>query len=126
MADLDREFQSPNESKLLEYLVVDSGAIIRGHGMSFPKLAKKIVTVQEVLVEIRDSKARQFLEALPYDIDIRSPSDEAMRAIAQFSKKTGDFAALSLTDIKLMALLYSLEVESKGSSDHIRSEPKVE
>ena len=108
----------------LDHIVLDAGAIIRGYGYSFTKISKNIWTIAEVIAEIRDSKSREFLDSLPYQIEIRSPSDVAMRMVANFAKKTGDFAALSLTDLKLMALLYTLECEVNGDK-HIRVEPKV-
>lgn len=40
----------------------------------------------------------------------------------EFSKKTGDFASLSMPDIKVMALTYTLEERTNGL-DNIRSEP---
>ena len=110
------------DSQELEVLVVDSGAIIRGHGTNFHRHAKRFVTVLEVLSEVRDSKSRDLLSSLPYELEIRSPSDEAMAAVAQFSKKSGDFAALSLTDLKLIALTYTLEKETTGGHQ-IRTEP---
>lgn len=45
-------------------------------------------------------------------------------AVNEFSKKTGDFASLSLADIKVLALTYELEVEAQGGSGHLRSEPE--
>lgn len=106
----------------LEVLVVDSGAIIRGHGTNFHKRALRFVTVQEVLSEVRDSKARELLGALPFELEIRSPTEESMAAVAQFARKSGDFAALSLTDIKLIAMTYSIEKELTGGA-RIRTEP---
>lgn len=41
----------------------------------------------------------------------------------EFSKKTGDYASLSLADIKLLALTYELEVEVQGSASHLNTEP---
>lgn len=64
----------------LEYLVLDAGAIIRGHGLNLLKNSKKIVTVAEVIAEIRDSKARDLLNFLPYEIEERTPSSEAFKA----------------------------------------------
>ena len=108
----------------LQYLVIDAGAIIRGHGYTLPNVSNVICTVQEVLNEVRDSKSRHLLETLPYSLEIISPSDAAMKAVTQFSKKTGDFAALSLTDLKLIALVYTLEVQLNGE-DHILEKMKV-
>lgn len=42
----------------------------------------------------------------------------------EFSKKTGDYASLSLADIKVLALTYELEVEVQGSDSHLNTEPR--
>lgn len=44
--------------------------------------------------------------------------------VTEFAKKTGDYASLSATDIKLMALVYQMEIENVGR-DHLKSEPVV-
>ena len=43
-------------------------------------------------------------------------------AVTDFAKKTGDYASLSATDIKVIALTLLLEKETVGL-DHIRTEP---
>lgn len=108
----------------LEHLVIDAGAIISGQGFGYFNAAKKFWSVREVIDEIRDSKARHFLSTLPFEIEIRAPSDRAMKAVAEFAKKTGDLAQLSLNDLKILALTYDLECETTGGAN-IRSEPKV-
>lgn len=108
----------------LEHLVIDSGAIIRGQGFNYFNCAKRFWTVQEVLGEIRDSKARHLLSTLPFEIEIRSPSENAMRAVVEFARKTGDLGQLSMVDLKVLALTYDLEVETNGMK-YIRTEPKV-
>ena len=80
--------------------------------------------MQEVLGEIRDSKARHLLESLPFEIEIRNPSESGMRAVVEFAQKTGDLGHLSLVDLKVLALTYDLEVETNGMR-FIRTEPKV-
>lgn len=44
--------------------------------------------------------------------------------MTEFAKKTGDYATLSATDIKVLALTYQLEVESNGC-EHLKSEPTI-
>jgi RNA-binding protein NOB1 len=73
-------------SKPLEFLVLDAGALIRGHGMSLYHKAKRVVTVPDVLSEIRDSKARDLLLRLPFEIEERIPSQSSINAgISSFS-----------------------------------------
>lgn len=104
-----------SEAPTLDYLVLDSGAIIKGHGLNLFKNAKVIVTVPEVFAELRDSKARDLLARLPYTIEERMPSAESIKAVTEFATKTGDFAALSKTDLRLIALTHMLELEIYGS-----------
>lgn len=106
----------------LDVLVIDSGAIIKGHGGNFHTVANRLVTVEEVVAEIRDSKSREILLKLPFELEIHNPSDESMAAVARFAEKSGDFAALSLTDLKVMALAYTFEA-AICETKHIRQEP---
>jgi RNA-binding protein NOB1 len=111
------------DKKKVLHLVVDSGAIIKGTNLA--PLAENFWTVPDVLAEIRDKRARAILETLPFTLQTREPSAEAMKAVANFSRKTGDFASLSLTDLRVMALTYMLEVEQHGSSDHLKESPEM-
>lgn len=49
---------------------------------------------------------------------------ENVKAVTDFSKKTGDYPSLSATDIKVLALTYQLEKELVGV-EHLRTEPIV-
>lgn len=103
---------------LLECLVIDSNAIIRGHGLELYSRAKRIVTVPEVLQEIRDGKAKALLERLPFEIEVINPPIEIAKAVSDFSRTTGDYAALSKTDLKIIALTAMLE-RDVGLNDRI-------
>lgn len=83
--------------------------------MNLFKNAKVIITIPEVFAELRDSKARDLLATLPFAIEERIPSAESIKAVSDFAKKTGDFAALSKTDLRLIALTHMLELEVYGS-----------
>eukprot|EP01039_Chlorochromonas_danica_P002877 gene2877-3141_t len=108
------EINNSNELKL-EYLIIDSNAIIRGLGLDLYGKAKHIVTIPEVLAEIRDSKAKEQLERLPFELEFRNPSPEMCGKVANFARTTGDYAALSKTDLKLIALSCMLEKEVTGT-----------
>jgi len=43
-------------------------------------------------------------------------------AVTEFARKTGDLRSLSTTDIRVIALAYTLERELVGT-DHLRTEP---
>ena len=58
--------------------VVDTNAIIAG--VQLHTLAEQLVTVPEVLAELRDAKSRQALDALPCRLHTREPSEESLAA----------------------------------------------
>lgn len=74
--------------------------------------------------EIRDKPTRRSLAFLPYQLLFKEPLPEHIRTVTEFSKKTGDYASLSATDIKVLALTYQLELEHVGSQ-HLKKEPDV-
>ncbi|KAJ2998687.1 Nin1 binding protein [Globomyces sp. JEL0801] len=108
-------------TKNIETLVVDSAPIIESAYKLFT-LSDQLITVPEVIQELRDKKTLSILESMPFQIITKTPSEQAMKQIIQFSKLTGDFASLSLTDIKVLALTLQLEWEKNGK-DHLRTTP---
>lgn len=107
-------------------LVVDSGPIIRLTGLtSLRDRAKQYFTVPAVFQEIRDAKARQHLENLPFDLISREASPEGIQAVIEFARQTGDYNSLSSVDLQVLGLLYDLEREGCGGDmSHVRKIPK--
>ena len=107
----------------VKYLVVDSNAFI--NTVPLQDYSDNIVTVKDVVSEIRDSATRSRLQVLPYELIFREPSQSSIKhskirtyyrycycsTVTEFSKKTGDYNSLSATDIRLIALAYQLECE---------------
>mmetsp|Transcript_18907 Transcript_18907/g.48335 ORF Transcript_18907/g.48335 Transcript_18907/m.48335 type:complete len:482 (-) Transcript_18907:321-1766(-) len=106
----------------MKYAVVDSGPIIKGVRLETVG-AERLITVPEVLLEIRDRHARDRLAAMPFELETREPSSEATEAVRHFAKLTGDLPALSSVDLRVLALSWQLEKETKGGVQHLRSEP---
>lgn len=102
-------------------LVLDTAAFIGR--IQFAQYGSEYFTIPEVIKEVRDGKARLFMESLPITVKTREPSPQAYAAVVEFSKKTGDFPTLSKVDLKVLALAYMLEVEVKGGSSHLRTTP---
>jgi len=107
---------------MAEILVVDSGGFLKNAPLR--DLGDQIVTLQDVVAEIRDKETRQRLQVLPYELTMKQPTSQALKIVAEFSKKTGDYASLSATDLKVLAVAYDLEVEHVGT-DHLNKEPKI-
>lgn len=98
-----------------DHLVVDASPFIN---RSLVKdAAKTFYTIPEVVAEIRDRSALEYFDSLPFKVIIKSPSSKSLAEIIRFAKLTGDFASLSNTDIKVVALALDLHVECLGESD---------
>nr|CAG4643283.1 EOG090X07WR [Ilyocryptus agilis] len=110
------------KGKKILKLVADSAAFIRNAPMQ--DIAEVVYTIRDVVDEIRDQATKQRLRVLPYEIKMQEPSVESIIKMTEFAKKTGDYASLSATDIKVLALVYELEVEANGA-DHLKSEPQM-
>ena len=65
--------------------------------MNFDEYADEVVTLEEVIGEIRDRETRQRLKANPLDIMYKYPDDASVQKILDFARKTGDYGSLSLT-----------------------------
>ncbi len=87
-------------------------------------MGDQVVTLREVVSEIRDKATKQRLQVLPYDLQFKDPHAEDLKHVSDFAKKTGDYSSLSATDLKVLALTFRLEKEAhNGAVDHLRAEP---
>lgn len=96
----------------VKYAVVDTNAIIKG--MRLEQLEAEAVTIPEVLKEVRDGTSRHVLQTLPFGIDVREPQEEAYDVVRRFARLTGDITVLSVVDMKVVALAYTLEKAAHG------------
>lgn len=85
--------------------------------------AGQLVTVSNIISEIRDATARSRIETtwMPF-LNITTPSPQSLRMITDFARKTGDLAVLSRPDIEILALTFELESQRNGLSN-IRTTP---
>lgn len=83
-----------------------------------------MITVPEVVKEIKNKRQLKRLCVLPYDLVIDEPEPASVRHVIEFAKKTGDYLSLSSADIKVIALTYQLEKQLVGSA-HLRTAPVV-
>lgn len=58
-------------------LVADSGAFIRTSPLE--KWSSHVVTVKEVVTEVRDEATRSRLQILPYELHLKEPSQAALQ-----------------------------------------------
>ena len=92
--------------------------------------------------EIRDLKTRESLNVVVYTLKFKEPSTDAIRfgkilfilfsirnsfsrlLVANYAKKTGDYAFLSAVDLRLLGLTYQLYQENVGT-ENLNLEPKI-
>ncbi|KAM3578991.1 20S-pre-rRNA D-site endonuclease nob1 [Umbelopsis sp. WA50703] len=101
-------------------LVIDSAPLLKGTPLRH--LAERFCTIPEVVSEIRDKQSREYIKKLPFELELITPSEESIKAVVDFSRKTGDFATLSTVDLKVLALTHMLEVQANGDK-RLRTEP---
>lgn len=135
-------------SSKVEVLVVDSSGFIKC--TSLESVGKEIITIRDVISEVKDPQTRQRLSVLPFELKFRDPDPEAIRSgetdillvlwtissdrvvsivvlVSEFAKKTGDFASLSAVDVRLLALCRQLAVErSSDKGADLRTEPSTQ
>jgi len=107
----------------LKVLILDAGAFITQAKFDHFGPEVKYVTLSAVVQhELKDENARQVHSNFPFPIETRIPSGEAIKAIVDFARKTGDLPSLSPVDIQVLALCYMYERERNGLK-RIREEP---
>ncbi|KAL4870205.1 hypothetical protein BDV12DRAFT_166384 [Aspergillus spectabilis] len=112
--------------KPVHTIVLDAGPILKNNPPLSTLLAQceELVITPSVVGEIRDPDARQRVQTLylPF-LKQRTPSPKSVSIISEFSRKTGDRAVLSRTDIEVLALAYEIECERNGGDWRLRSVP---
>lgn len=104
----------------VEHLVVDTSAFIKNTQLQ--DIAENLVTVEDVVKEIKNKRQLRRLVVLPYDLKLKDVDPENIKLVKEFSMKTGDYPALSATDLKVLALTYQLHKEILGL-DGVKTEP---
>ncbi|KAG5464356.1 hypothetical protein LSCM1_00538 [Leishmania martiniquensis] len=111
--DAERQLRNPQhetaEVKLPPFskglLILDANAIIKGMD-NFVSTADALVTTPQVITEIKDRASRDLLERLPHKVTLLDPTPEGIAAVVACAERTGDFGAMSRTDIRLCALAF--------------------
>jgi len=110
------------KDKKMKYLIADTAAFIKNVPMH--EYAHNVMSIRDVIDEIRDKETRQRLLACPIEIEYRDPDVESLKKVTDFSKKSGDFGSLSATDIRVLALTYMMEVRVNGT-EHLKDAPTI-
>lgn len=106
----------------IEHLIVDTAGFI--NKASLQDFGVNIYTIQEVVNEVTNKRQKTDLSVLPYTLNIETVFAENIQFVVDFSKKTGDYPNLSVTDIKVIALAYQIHKEKYGT-DNLKTKPDL-
>lgn len=68
---------SPGKDEIIA-LVVDSAPLLKGTPLRH--VAQRFCTIPEVVGEIRDKHSREYVRNLPFELELITPTDEAIKA----------------------------------------------
>ncbi|KAI8865817.1 hypothetical protein GQ42DRAFT_165868 [Ramicandelaber brevisporus] len=114
-----------NSAVRAKSLVVDSAPLLKGERIE--RLAEKLFTTPDVIAEMRSQHARDFLASnieLKQKLQIIEPDEASLAAVSAFARATGDYASLSLADLRVLALTYYLDKQAhNGDVSHLKTKP---
>jgi RNA-binding protein NOB1 len=123
---ISQTVNNPSHRRLVDTLIVDAGPIISSASTPsyYLTTAERIFTTPAVISEIRDKTTRLRFETIwkPF-LTVKAPRVESLKFVVEFAKKTGDYKALSSTDLGLIALAYELELEVAEGDQRLRNLP---
>jgi hypothetical protein len=79
-------------------------------------------TCQDVIHELKDEQTRTYVETLPLELELLEPAEAAVKFVTKFAKETGDYQSLSGTDLRVIALAYSI-VKDRNEAHMCRKSP---
>ncbi|EIW67794.1 hypothetical protein TREMEDRAFT_14959, partial [Tremella mesenterica DSM 1558] len=106
----------------VKHLVLDAGPFLSFTPLRH--LAQRLYTTPQVVAELRDPRSREHFQNLGLqgvDVKVESPRSDALARVIEFSKKTGDYAVLSQTDLGVVALTLQYELMENGEAN-VRTE----
>lgn len=101
-----------HQTSACRHLVLDAAPFIQG--VRVDSFAENFYTIPEVVLELKDKNAKIQLDRINYKLRVEQPSAEALKEVISFAKKTGDFAVLSATDLKVIALCKTIAERSSS------------
>jgi len=75
-----------------------------------------VLTVPDVVAEVRNKRQIRRLCVLPFDLQVREPRPESIKHCVEFAKRTGDYASLS--GIAFLLFQVSKALRAIFSSNH--------
>lgn len=63
--------------RVAEYLIIDSGGFIKNAPLH--EYGQELITLHDVIAEIRDKATKQRLQALPYELQYKEPDSASLQ-----------------------------------------------
>ena len=100
----------------VQHMVADSAAFLKNAPLH--EMCENVYTVEEVVSEIRDAATRQRLAVLPYTLDFRQPSIEALHAgkLCYFCSVLIGGWYFEDFDVKALIVMAKYKFEPKGTT----------
>ena len=84
-------------------LILDANAFFKGLE-DLLTVADVLVTVPQVVQEVRDRASKDYMDRLPFKLHTMDPSASSIKRVIAMGERTGDAGVLSRTDVRLAAL----------------------
>ena len=88
-------------------LVVDSGALIKG--ASLDSWSQNVVTIRDVLSEVKDVNTRRRLQVLPYSLSFKEPTLQALHHGTILARETSTIWSTSILSDLIIAVFPSVQ-----------------
>ncbi|KAH3667250.1 hypothetical protein OGAPHI_002899 [Ogataea philodendri] len=104
-------------------LVLDAGPLITQSASQLQQFGSNFYTTPGVFSELKDEHARKQILIWGDKLQVRQPKPNAINAVIEFTKLTGDYLVLSQNDLHILALTYELECQLNNGPWRLRSYP---
>lgn len=94
------------------HLIVDAAGFLKKAKLI--DIGSKLYTTSSVVGEIKDKATKEYIQSIPYDIEIKEPTKESLIKVIEVAKKTGDYPSLSGPDLGIIALTLDIHIQNVG------------
>lgn len=123
---LPKEHTTMVENRLksnVKSLVLDAGPLITQPAAQLQLLAETFYTTPGVYNELKDESVRNQLIIWGNKLQVRHPKKDAIQAVVDFARLTGDSTVLSQNDLHIIALAYEIDTDLNNGIPRFRKFP---